>query len=56
MKTFHFVRHPEVLDWLRVGWIARPALEGTHHGQWSALCEWLCDCTPVRPTKAEVVE
>lgn len=49
MKTFHLVRLPAVPDWLRCGWIAHPSLDGTGHGEWSALCEWLCTCKMVRP-------
>ena len=48
-RIFHYVRLPNVPDWLRCGWIAYPSLEGTTHGQWSALCEWLCDCPVPRP-------
>jgi hypothetical protein len=43
-QTFHFVRHSEALDWLRLGWLARPTLERTHHGEYSVMMEWLCDC------------
>ena len=48
-RTFHLVRIPDVSEWLRLGWIARPSLEGTRHGEWSALCEWLCACPMARP-------
>lgn len=49
IRTFHYVRLHELPDWLRLGWIARQALNGIHHGEYSALCEWLCDCPMVRP-------
>jgi hypothetical protein len=48
-RTFHYVRHNDVPDWLRCGWIARAALDGIHHGEWSVLCEWLCNCKMVKP-------
>lgn len=48
-KIFHFVRNHEVPDWQRVGWTARPALTGTHHGEWSTLMEWTGDGEPVKP-------
>ena len=49
MRTFHLVRIPDVHLWLLCGWIAHPSLEGTGHGEWSVLCEWLCDCKMARP-------
>ena len=48
-RTFRYVRLERVPDWLRAGWIARPALDGTHHGEYSALLEWLCDCPMAVP-------
>lgn len=51
IKTFHYVRHSEVADWLRCGWIAYGCLRGIHHGEYAVLCEWLCDCPMARPVK-----
>lgn len=48
---FHFVRHESATDWLRVGWVARRSLHGSHHGEWSVLMEWLCSCAPVMPVR-----
>lgn len=48
-RTFHLVRIPDVAEWLRLGWIAWPSLDGCGHGEWSVLCEWLCDCPMKRP-------
>lgn len=48
-QLFHFARIDTVPDWLRLGWIARPILDGTHHGQWSVAVEWLCKCPVVKP-------
>lgn len=43
--TFHrWVRHEFVPDWLRMGWMALPSLEGTPHGFYSAHIVWLCGC------------
>ncbi len=42
--TFRYVTHALVPDHLRCGWLATPALEGTHHGFYSVLCVWLCGC------------
>lgn len=43
-RVFLYVRHADVPSYLLMGWLALPALEGTHHGQWSVLMQWLCDC------------
>jgi len=44
LETFRFVRHHEALDYCRLGWCPRPALDGTPHGQYSVMIEWLCAC------------
>jgi hypothetical protein len=49
--TFHrWALHGRVPDYLLLGWMALPTLEGTHHGHWSAHCVWLCGCRVVEPT------
>lgn len=47
--TFRYVLHDRVPDYLRCGWLATPALEGTHHGYYSTLCVWLCTCAVPSP-------
>lgn len=48
MKTFRFVRHEHVYDYLRLGWhIADPA--PAHHGYYGVLLQWLCGCKLVEP-------
>lgn len=49
VRTFHYARMECLEDWLRLGWVARAGLAGTHHGEWSMLCEWLCECPLRRP-------
>lgn len=44
--------HAQVEDYLRLGWLALPSLEGTSHGQWSAHLVWLCECKPTEPVEA----
>lgn len=44
IRLFRYVAHERVPDFLRCGWIARDSLLGTHHGDYSVLCEWLCKC------------
>lgn len=52
--TYHrWVIHERVPDYLRLGWMALPSLEGTSHGIYSAHCIWVCECEPVEP-RAEV--
>lgn len=49
-KIFRFVRHEQVQFYLDAGWIKHRSLEGTHHGQWSALIEWpFADRPPEAP-------
>lgn len=51
MSTYRYVIHERVPDYLLCGWLATPALEGTHHGFYSVLMAWLCDCPTTEPTK-----
>lgn len=53
-QLFHFVRLEQAPDWLKLGWIGRPILNGTHHGEWSVAMEWLCDCPAPRPNKTKL--
>lgn len=48
--TIHrWVRVTEVMDYLRLGWLALPTLDGTPHGRWSVHVCWLCECDPIKP-------
>jgi len=49
MKTYHYASIDRLNDWLALGWLPHLALEGTHHGYWSVLVEWICSCPMVRP-------
>ena len=49
MSLHRWVIHPLVPDYIRLGWLALPTLEGTGHGLWAAHCVWLCGCRPVEP-------
>lgn len=46
-----YVRNGDVPAYEAVGWIARPeCFNGTHHGEYSTLCEWPMDKgEPVEP-------
>jgi hypothetical protein len=44
--TYRYCRIPDMEDWLRLGWLPTSALDGTHHGDWSVLCVWICGCAP----------
>jgi hypothetical protein len=43
-RMVKYVRHDETPDYLVLGWLASPALAGTHHGADSVLMVWLCAC------------
>jgi len=48
VKTFRYVVHERVLDYLMCGWhIAR--VDIGHHSYYSVLLQWLCPCKPVEP-------
>jgi len=50
-KVLKYVRHPDVLDYLRLGWIDRPEiLKGTHHGDHATAMEWPHDREPELPS------
>lgn len=50
-RLFRYIRRRRVPAFIASGWIAHPALNGTHHGDWSVLMEWLCDCAPAEPSE-----
>lgn len=51
IRTFQWFRHHEIPDALRLGWIIARPNGPMHHHDYSFLCEWLCDCPPVRPRR-----
>jgi hypothetical protein len=55
VSTFRYVVHDRVPDYLLCGWLAHPALEGSYHGQYSALLEWRCACPPAEPRKEPIL-
>lgn len=52
MNYHRWVINEHVPAYLALGWVAITSLEGTHHGQWSAHCIWLCNCRMVEPLSA----
>lgn len=44
----HYVRIPDIADWLRLGWVDTGPLPGPH-GHYSHGLEWLCSCAPAYP-------
>lgn len=48
-RLFYNAPNHLVVDFILCGWIARPTYNGTHHGQYAVLCEWLCGCKPPNP-------
>ena len=53
-ETVHFVRHSAADDWIMLGWLPLPDLDGTHHGDWSVLMKWCCECKPPIPRRPNV--
>jgi hypothetical protein len=46
-EVLKFVRHGDIDDHLRVGWMPTGidgGLVGTYHGQWAILMQWICGC------------
>lgn len=48
-KIFHYVQNGFVHVWEKLGWVKQPALDGTHHGEFSALMEWRGEGEPKFP-------
>lgn len=49
MTIHRWVPLPRVPDYLLLGWMALPTLEGLAHGLYSAHCVWLCRCRVAEP-------
>lgn len=47
---FRWAPRHQIEDFLRCGWIIAPVNAPMHHHEYSFLCKWLCDCTPVVPS------
>lgn len=39
-----YVAHDDIQDMERMGWLLTPSLKNTHHGEYSELMVWVCDC------------
>ena len=39
VKTYQYIRHNRVQEYLDMGWKVASDLAGTHHGHWSVLME-----------------
>lgn len=46
-KTYLYVLHKHVPDYLALGWIKHDSLDGTHHGHYSKLMEWPFSDRPI---------
>jgi hypothetical protein len=42
-RTFRYVRHERILDYLNLGWMVVADL-GPTHGEWSVFMEFRCVC------------
>lgn len=52
IRTFRYVPFALLSDAVLMGWMPTAALVGTIHGEYSCLCEWLCDCPAPVPRSA----
>ena len=53
--TFRIFRYAPIElaeDYCRLGWVSSPALEGTYHGEFAVLMEWMCVCQALEPREA----
>lgn len=56
MTSFHrYATFDKAMDYVRLGWMPLPTLDGTPHGRWSVHLIWLCNCPPpkIRDMRAE---
>jgi len=51
-STFKYVRNYDAERWIALGWKDTGALNGTHHGEWSQLMQWVGEGEPVQPAEA----
>ena len=51
MTAALFCRFALVEDALLLGWTWTDGFVGTHHGEWSVMLVWLCECEPVAPCR-----
>ena len=53
-QVFNYVQNGLVHAWEKLGWTRLPALDGTHHGDYSALMRWDGDGPPRYPKQKRV--
>lgn len=41
---FRYVPHHRVPDFMKLGWLPHDSFEGTNHGNYSTLMEFICSC------------
>ena len=51
-RIFRYAPVELALDYCRLGWAPSPALEGTYHGEFAVLMEWLCGCPAREPGRS----
>jgi hypothetical protein len=44
IRTFRYIRLHQMHDALALGYVPSRALQGTPHGHYAVLCEFLCCC------------
>lgn len=52
ITTHKYVSLRDAMDYVLLGWVPSPALEGTNHGRYAVLMSWVCPtCAPVFPKR-----
>lgn len=48
-ELHRFVSHGRAMEYVRLGWLPLPSLDGTHHGEFKVHLVWLCSCEAAEP-------
>jgi hypothetical protein len=51
-RFFHYVPNGFVQPWEKLGWVVTPALNDTHHAEYSVLMRWAGEGEPKYPERA----
>lgn len=43
-STHLWVPMSQAMDYVLLGWVPLPSLDGTSHGQWAVHMAWICEC------------
>lgn len=52
-RIFRYVRFAEIDAFLALGWYFDGDVMHMPHGAYAVTLEWLCDCFPIEPVRAQ---